>query len=190
MGRGLPEKTCGIVGLGSISAVSPRAEAFGMKVAYYGPRPKPVDFTYYEDLTAMAKAVDCLVVACPATPETNGIVDAAVLAALGADGVIVNVSRGSVVDEQALATALQNGVIAGAGLDVFVGEPTVPEEFIRMEQVVLLPHIGTSTRELREQRSALLHENLRAHFSGRPVPTPVTRARSEVSNEAEKKGGS
>ena len=121
----------------------------------------------------MARLADCLVVTCPATPETRNLVDARVLDALGPEGFLINVARGAIVDETALIAALQEKRIAGAGLDVLRDEPRVPAELIAMEQVVLLPHIGTSTREIRAERGRKLLANLRAHFSGQPAINPV-----------------
>jgi len=174
-GRGLGGKTCGIIGLGAIGkAVARRVEPLGMTVCYYGPRRKTeVAYPYYSDLEAMACASDCLVVSCPATPETRNLVNGRVFDALGPQGYLVNVARGSVVDEQALIAALKEKKIAGAGLDVYADEPRVPAELIAMEQVVLAPHIGSTTQEIREERGAKLLANLRAHFAGKPVPNPV-----------------
>jgi lactate dehydrogenase-like 2-hydroxyacid dehydrogenase len=174
-GRGLGGKTCGIIGLGAIGkAVAKRVEPLGMTVCYHGPRRKAnVTYPYYADLEAMARASDCLVVSCPAMPETRNLVNGRVLDALGPQGYLVNVARGSVVDEQALIAALKEKKIAGAGLDVYADEPNVPAELAAMEQVVLVPHIGSTTQEIREERGAKLLANLLAHFAGKPVPNPV-----------------
>ena len=174
-GRGLGGKTCGIIGLGAIGkAVAKRVEPLGMTVCYHGPRRKAnVTYPYYADLEAMARASDCLVVSCPAMPETRNLVNGRVLDALGPQGYLVNVARGSVVDEQALIAALKEKKIAGAGLDVYADEPRVPAELIAMEQVVLAPHIGSTTQEIREERGAKLLANLREHFAGKPVLNPV-----------------
>ena len=174
-GAGLGGKTCGIIGLGAIGMrIAKRAEAFRMSVRYHGPRPKPgVAYPYDADLESLARASDCLVVACKATPETRHLVNARVLDALGPDGFLVNIARGSIVDEEALVAALRDGRIAGAGLDVFRDEPRVPAALRGMDQVVLTPHIGSTTREVREARGAKLLANLRAHFAGEPVPTPL-----------------
>jgi len=175
MGRELGGKTCGIIGLGRIGRqIAKRAEAFGMSVRYHGPRPKPdVAYPYDADLERMARASDCLVVACAATPATRGLVNARILEALGAEGFLINVARGPIVEERALVAALRTGRIAGAGLDVFWDEPRVPAELTAMENVVLLPHMGSSTREVREGRRTKLMANLRAHFAGEPVPNPL-----------------
>lgn len=174
-GRGLGGKTCGIIGLGRIGReIAKRAEAFGMSVCYHGPRRKPdVQYPYCADLESMARQSDCLVVACWATPATRNLVDARILAALGPEGFLINIARGSIVDEQALIAALGDRRIAGAGLDVFRDEPRVPAELIGMDNVVLLPHMGSSTREIREERGRKLLANLRAHFAGEPVLTPI-----------------
>jgi lactate dehydrogenase-like 2-hydroxyacid dehydrogenase len=175
-GSGLGGKTCGIVGLGAIGvAVAKRAEAFGMSVQYHGPRRKEgVAYAYHPDLASLARESDCLVVACTSTPQTRNLVDARILDALGPDGYLVNIARGPIVDEQALIAALKERRIAGAGLDVFWDEPKVPAELVTMEHVVLAPHIGSTTREVREARGATLLANLRAHFAGKPVLTPLT----------------
>ena len=175
-GREVHGKICGIVGLGRIGrAVAQRVEACGMNVRYHGPHKKEdVAYPYDPDLVSMARAVDCLVVACPPTPATRNLVNARVLDALGADGYLVNISRGANVDEAALIAALASKRIAGAGLDVFQDEPRVPAELLAMEQVVLVPHIGSHTLEIREERGRKVLENLRAHFAGKPVLTPVT----------------
>lgn len=175
-GREVYGKTCGIVGLGRIGrAIARRVEACGMTVHYYGPHKKDdVAYPYHSDLAGMAQVADCLVVACPATPATRNLVDARILAALGPEGYLVNISRGANVDEAALIDALANRHIAGAGLDVFQDEPHVPAALLAMEQVVLVPHIGSHTLEIREERGRKVLENLRAHFAGKPALTPVT----------------
>ena len=166
MSTDLRGKTCGIIGYGGIGrAVAQRVAAFGMAVIYHGPREKPgVAHPYYADLAQMAQASDCLIVTCPETPATRKSVDARILDALGPRGFLVNVARGAIVDEAALLEALQQGRIAGAGLEVFWDEPRVPAALLALEQVVLAPHIGSSTREIREHRGATLLANLRAHF--------------------------
>jgi lactate dehydrogenase-like 2-hydroxyacid dehydrogenase len=144
-----------------------------MSVRYHGPRRKDgVGYPFDPDLESLARASDCLVVACPSTPQTHSLVNARILDALGANSYLVNIARGPIVDERALIAALRDGRIAGAGLDVFWDEPRVPAELAAMEQVVLAPHIGSTTREVREERGRKLLANLRAHFAGEPVPTP------------------
>ncbi len=176
-GRELGGKTCGIIGLGAIGReVAKRVEAFGMPVHYHGPNRKPdVAWPYHADLEAMARVSDCLVVTCASTPETKGMVNARILETLGPDGFLVNIARGAIVDEQALIAALKRKAIAGAGLDVFWDEPRVPAELTGLDNVVMLPHIGSTTREIREERGRKVLANLRARFAGEPVPNPVTR---------------
>lgn len=164
-------KTCGIVGMGRIGReIAVRAAGFGMSICYFGPRRKDdVPYPYFDNLEAMARDCDCLVVTCALTPATHNLVDARTLAALGADGFLVNIARGAIVDESALVAALASKTIAGAALDVFVNEPHVPAELMRTDNVVLAPHMGTSTREVREGRSEKLLADVRAHFAGKPL---------------------
>ncbi len=164
-------KTCGIVGMGRIGReIAVRATSFGMSIGYFGPRRKAdLPYRYFDNLEAMAREVDCLIVTCALTPETRNLVDTRILAALGPDGYLVNVARGPIVDETALVTALASKQLAGAALDVFTNEPHVPEELLRMDNVVLAPHMGTSTREIREGRSDKLLHDVRAHFVGKPL---------------------
>lgn len=168
-------KTCGIVGLGRIGrAVARRAEAFGMKIAYYGPRRKPdVAYAYYENLELLARDSDFLVLCLPGGEETHHTVNAGVLEALGPKGYLINVARGSVVDEGALIKALQSGQLAGAGLDVFEQEPLSASPLTALDNVVLLPHIASATTETRHGMAKVVFENLKAHFQGRPVLTPL-----------------
>jgi lactate dehydrogenase-like 2-hydroxyacid dehydrogenase len=169
----LAGKTCGILGMGNIGrAVAKRAEAFGMKIAYSNPSPRP-DLAYacFASPIELARAADFLVLALPGGPATRHLVDAELLAALGPAGFLVNIARGSVVDEKALVAALQEGRIAGAALDVFEDEPQVPAELLAMENVVLTPHLASGTHETRNAMSRLAFANLQAHFSGRPVLT-------------------
>jgi len=175
-GREVRGKTCGIVGLGRIGReIAARAAAFGMKIRYHGPRQKDgVAYLYHADLQSLARESDVLVVTCRLTPETRNLVDARVLDALGADGFLVNVARGAIVDEDALVAALEGGRIAGAALDVFRDEPCVPEALMRMDNVVLAPHMGTSTREIRDERSRKLLTDLRAFFAGKPLAYPAS----------------
>jgi lactate dehydrogenase-like 2-hydroxyacid dehydrogenase len=174
-GRDVHGKHLGIVGFGRIGQeLARRAQAFDMKVSYHGPRPKAgVAHDYVGDLVELARRVDCLAITCALTPQTRGLVDARVLDALGSEGYLVNVARGPIVDEAALVDALVHGHIAGAGLDVFADEPHVPEALLALDQVVLAPHIGTSTRENRDERARKLLANLRAQCAGAPAPYPV-----------------
>jgi lactate dehydrogenase-like 2-hydroxyacid dehydrogenase len=167
-------RVAGILGLGRIgTAIATRLEAFGMRIAYHGRQRQPVPWEYCPDVTHLAAASDFLVVACPGGPETRGLVDAGVLAALGAEGTLVNIARGSVVDEQALVAALESGTIRSAGLDVYADEPRVPAALIACERAVLLPHVASATEETRHAMARLVVDNLAAHFAGRPPLTPV-----------------
>jgi lactate dehydrogenase-like 2-hydroxyacid dehydrogenase len=167
----------GIVGLGRIgSAIAKRAEAFGMSIAYTKRTVDPlVSYNYYPTVEALAAEVDFLVVAAFGGPTTRGLIDAKVLDALGPKGYLINIARGSVVDETALVAALKEGRIAGAGLDVFVSEPNAPAELFALDNVVLTPHIGSATTTSRQAMADLTFANLVAHFSGKPLPSEVPR---------------
>jgi lactate dehydrogenase-like 2-hydroxyacid dehydrogenase len=177
-GTTLEGKTCGIVGLGQIgSETAKRLASFAMSISYYGPRRKPqVPYAYVADLETLARTADCLVVTCPSTPETRHLIDSRILDALGPDGFLVNVARGAIVDEDALISALRENRIGGAALDVYRDEPRVPSALLEMDNVVLLPHIGSTTKEIRDERGRKLLANLRAHFSGQPLPNPSYRS--------------
>jgi lactate dehydrogenase-like 2-hydroxyacid dehydrogenase len=171
----LQGKTVGIVGMGRIGrAIAKRVEAFGVKIAYQGPnRKRDVSWPYFSDPVALAKASDVIIAACPGGEATRGLVSRAVIDAIGPKGFLVNISRGSVVDEPALIEALQQDRIAGAGLDVFVDEPRVPEAFFAMENVVLQPHVASATHPTRKAMGQLVIDNLAAHFAGKALLTPV-----------------
>jgi lactate dehydrogenase-like 2-hydroxyacid dehydrogenase len=175
VGREVRGKTCGIVGLGRIGAgVARRAEACGMTVRYQGPRRKPdVAYPHHEDVLSLARASDCLVVTCPSTPATRNLIDGKVLDALGPEGFLVNVARGAIIDEDALIAALTDKRIAGAGLDVYRDEPQVPAALLALDNVVLTPHVGSTTFEVREERKRKLLANLHAHFAGQPLLSPL-----------------
>ncbi len=165
----------GIVGLGRIGqAIAKRAEAFGMSIAYTA-RHRRADshHRYLPNAEALAKEVDFLVVITPGGEATRKLIDAKVLSALGPGGYLVNVARGSVVDEAALVRALKDGTIAGAALDVFEREPDVPPELFGLDNVVLTPHIGSATQQTRQAMHDLAFGNLVAHFAGKPLLTPV-----------------
>lgn len=168
-------KTAGILGLGRIGkAIGRRLEALGMRVAYTGRKPQAdVAWRYVPTLAALAAHADFLVVACPGGAATHHLVDAGVLAALGAKGTLINIARGTIVDEPALVDALRRGVIRGAGLDVFADEPNVPPPLLAMDNVVLLPHVGSATRETRQAMADLCRANLDAWFAGQPVPARI-----------------
>lgn len=152
----------GIVGLGHIGqAIARRLDVMGAKVSYSGPRKKPVDYAYFDSAAALAEQARMLIVACPLSDETRGMVDAEVIEALGADGYLINISRGPIVDETALIHALQAGALAGAGLDVFATEPDVPEALRTHPSVILTPHIGSGTTETRRQMGLSMVQSLR-----------------------------
>ena len=167
-------KTLGILGLGRIGeAIARRAESFGMKIRYHNRSRKRVAWPYDADPVALAKNSDVLLVATPGGAETSKIVSARVLDALGPEGYLVNIARGSVVDEAALLKYLQEKKIAGAGLDVFDNEPKIDPEWFGVENAVLFPHVGSATVETRTAMGDLQVENLRLHFAGKPLRTPV-----------------
>jgi lactate dehydrogenase-like 2-hydroxyacid dehydrogenase len=169
-------KTMGIVGLGRIGqAIAKRAEAFGLGLAYHSRSHKPgAPYPYYPSLVDMAEAVDILMVITPGGAGTKHLINAKVLEALGPKGVLINIARGSVVDEKALISALKAGRIANAGLDVFEHEPNVPKELIELPQVVLLPHVGSASVHTRNAMGNLVVENLKQWFAGKGPITPVT----------------
>ena len=170
----LSGRRVGILGLGRIGkAFAQRVAAMGMKVAYTGRKPQDVPYEYVRDLKTLATAVDFLVVACPGGDATRNIVNAEVLAALGKKGTLINIARGSIVDEPALVAALEAGTIKGAGLDVFADEPHIPAALMKMDQVVLLPHVGSATRETRQAMGDLCRANLDAWFADKKVLTLI-----------------
>lgn len=175
LGRKVSGARLGIVGLGRIgSAIARRAAGFDMSVAYTS-RNKVADspYTYYTTPAALAAEVDFLMVITPGGAATKGLINAEVLTALGKKGYLINVARGSVVDESALIEALKNDVIAGAALDVFEDEPNVPEALRAMSHVVLTPHVASATWETRRAMADLAFGNLQAHFAGKTLLTPV-----------------
>ncbi len=165
----------GLVGMGRIGqAIAHRALAFGMSVAYTARTAKPdLPFRFVASVKELAAQSDFLTVITPGGAGTRKLINAEVLAALGAQGFLINVARGSVVDEAALIDALQKGVIAGAGLDVFEDEPRVPQALIDLPHVVLAPHIGSATGQTRQAMADLAVANIAAHFTGQPLLTPV-----------------
>jgi lactate dehydrogenase-like 2-hydroxyacid dehydrogenase len=171
----LRDRTVGMVGMGRIGqAIARRLEASRVPVVYHSRKPaEGVSYKHYPDLIEMAKAVDTLVVIVPGGAGTAKMVNADVMKALGPRGVIVNVARGSVVDDQALISALQSGAILAAGLDVFEKEPNVPDELRSMQNVVLLPHIGSASVVTRNAMDQLVVDNLKVWFAGKPPLTPV-----------------
>ena len=173
--RGLTGRKVGIYGLGTIGEqIARRAAAFAMEIGYHNRRRRPdVSYPYYATLHDLARWADVLVVAVRAGPGNRHAVDAGVLAALGPEGHVVNIARGSVIDEAALIRALREGLIAGAGLDVFEREPSVPDELVALENVVLTPHIAGGTLEAQAALQDLVVANVDAFFAGDPVLTPV-----------------
>lgn len=173
--RKVSGKCMGILGLGRIGrAIARRAEAFDMRILYHDREPQAgVAYKFYPKLADMARDCDVLMVICAGGASTYHLVDAEVLAALGPEGTLISIARGSVVDEPALVKALADGTLGAAGLDVFEAEPRVPEALWAMDNVVLQPHMASATHETRKAIADLAVDNLRAHFSGRPVLTPV-----------------
>ena len=164
----------GILGLGRIGEeIARRAEVFGMTVGYHNRNRKDVPYRYYPTLLEMARDVDTLVVVVPGGAATHHLVDAEVLEALGPDGVLVNVGRGTVVDEAALIEALRTGTIQAAGLDVYENEPNVPQELIDLENTVLLPHVGSASEPTRRAMGRLVVDNLESWFEKAKPVTPV-----------------
>jgi lactate dehydrogenase-like 2-hydroxyacid dehydrogenase len=168
-------KTVGILALGRIGkAIATRCEAFGLKIVYHGrSQQKDVTYPYYPTLVGMAKDVDILLSVAPGGASTFHAINAEVLAALGPTGVLINIGRGSVVDEKALIKALQDKVIFSAGLDVFEDEPHVPSELIAMDHVVLLPHVGSASHHTRNLMGQLVVDNILAFQAGKAPVTPV-----------------
>ncbi|MCX7281251.1 MAG: 2-hydroxyacid dehydrogenase [Alphaproteobacteria bacterium] len=168
-------KRVGILGMGRIGKeIGKRATAMNNSVAYHSRKPvADVPYKHYPDPVELAKNSDFLVIIIPATPLTNKIVSKAVIEALGPTGILVNVARGAVVDEDALVEALVSGKLGGAGLDVFVNEPQVPQALLSMDNVVLQPHVGSATHETRRAMSQLVLDNLDAKFAGKPLLTEI-----------------
>lgn len=175
LGVTLANKKIGVVGLGGIGQmVAKRCAAFDMNVVYFGPREKKDQpYTYYSDLKKMAGDCDYLMLTCPGGEKTKNLVNIDVLQALGAEGILINISRGTVVDQPALIGALQNGIIKAAGLDVFQNEPHIPQELVSMDNVVLLPHIGSATVETRTTMGQLVVDNIKAQLQGTALITEV-----------------
>ncbi|MFK7838406.1 MAG: 2-hydroxyacid dehydrogenase [Sulfitobacter sp.] len=178
LGMHMSGKTLGVVGMGRIGKAIARRAAlgFGMKVVFYN-RSTVTDLTFdatqLDGLTDVMASADVVVLALPATPQTHHLINADALAAMTPDSYLINIARGDIIDEAALIAALSARQIAGAGLDVYEFEPKVPEALIAMENVTLLPHLGTSALEVREQMGMMAVDNLIAFFEGKPVPNPV-----------------
>jgi lactate dehydrogenase-like 2-hydroxyacid dehydrogenase len=172
------DRTVGIVGLGRIGkAIARRLDAMSVPVVYCGRTRQPdVAYRHYPNLTEMARAVDVLLVITPGGPETRNMINAEVLEALGPNGILINMSRGSVVDEDALIKALREKKILSAGLDVYAKEPHVPRELLGMDHIVLFPHLGSASVQTRRAMDQLVVDNLLAWGAGKPALTPVPEA--------------
>ena len=171
----LRNRTVGMVGMGAIGqAIARRLDAFGVPVVYHTRKPRrDVSYLHCPSLLEMARAVDILMVIVPGGPGTQNLINAEVLEALGPEGILINMARGSVVDEPALIKALQDKRIMAAGLDVFAKEPDVPQELIAMDNVVLFPHLGSASVYTREKMDQLVVDNIAAWAAGKPPLTPV-----------------
>lgn len=173
----LRDRTVGLVGMGRIGqAIARRLEAFRVTVVYHARRPQAVAYRHYPSLLDMARAVDVLLVIVPGGVETRNLINAEVLEALGPKGILINIARGSVVDEPALIAALREKKIFSAGLDVFANEPKVPRELMEMENVVLFPHLGSASAYTRAAMDQLVVDNLLSWASGKGPLTPVPEA--------------
>jgi glyoxylate reductase len=180
LGTGLAGKTLGVVGLGAIGrAVARRALAFGMQIAYSGPRRAPADVEHalgdarHLPLDELLPAADVLTLHCPLTPQTHHLIDERALGRMRPSAFLVNTARGPIVDEAALETALRSGALAGAALDVYEREPEIQPGLLELENVVLLPHLGSATVQTRTDMAVLAAENAIAVLEGRRPPTPV-----------------
>jgi lactate dehydrogenase-like 2-hydroxyacid dehydrogenase len=175
LGRSVGGKTMGVLGLGGIGrAIADRGVALRMRVLYHGPRRKPdVPYLYVADPVELGRASDYLMVACAGGPQTRHLVSAAVIEALGPQGTLINVARGSVVDEGALIAALRDGRLGHAALDVFDSAPNPSPDLLKLPNVIVQPHHGSATVETRTAIGQLMIDNLAAHFGGRPLLTPV-----------------
>ena len=170
----LAGKCVGIAGMGRIGQdLAKRLEPFKVKLAYTGPTRKELPYEYFSDIKSLAKASDILILACPASPETEKMINAEVLEALGPRAYLINIARGSVVDEAALLVALQQKIIAGAALDVFKNEPNPNVGFLNIDNVLLTPHIGSATSETRQLMTNLAIDNLEAFYNKKPLLTEV-----------------
>lgn len=174
--RSLQGRRVGIVGLGRIGqSIARRCAAFNTTIGWHGPRAKSeVEWQYFPEVVELARWADVLVAALPGGPETRGVISRAALEALGPEGVFVNISRGSVVDQAALVELLASGRLGSAGLDVFDDEPRVPEALFTMDNVVLQPHMGSATHPTRTAMGRLVLDNVAAWAESRPLLTPVT----------------
>lgn len=177
----LQGRNLGLVGIGHVGqAIARRAEAFGLSIGYHARSERKLNYRYYLTLLEMARDVDIPMVAAPGGPATRHLVDAEVLRTLGPQGVLINIARGSLVDEQALIGALRAGDIKAAGLDVYEDEPNVPRELAELENTVLLPHVGSASIPTRRKMAEFSVANLRSWFSDRTALTPAAEARDLV----------
>ena len=164
----------GIVGMGRIGkSIAKRAEGFDCKISYHSRNKKDVAYKYFDNIAKLAEEVDTLCVITPGGKETEKLVSLEVLKSLGKKGVIINVARGSVIDQDAMIHCLKENLIAGAGLDVYNNEPNIPKELIELNNTVLLPHIGSATIETRRAMGQLVFDNVAAYFAGKELITPV-----------------
>jgi lactate dehydrogenase-like 2-hydroxyacid dehydrogenase len=175
LGRSVGRKTCGVIGLGGIGrAIADRAAAFRMRVIYQGPRKKAdAPYEYFADPVELARQSDYLMVACKGGPDTRHLVSKAVIEALGPAGTIINVARGSVIDEPAMIEALKSGKLGFAALDVFENEPNISKDLLALPNVIVQPHHGTGTVETRTEIGQVMLDNLAAHFAGKKLINPV-----------------
>ena len=181
LSRSADNRRVGILGLGRIGlALARKLEPFHAEIAYHNRTPRDVPYRYFDNLAEMAAICEVLFVVTPGGEDTRGIVDRGVLDALGPDGLLVNVSRGSVVDEAALVAALRDGRLGAAGLDVFANEPHVPEALFSMPNVVLTPHIGSATVETRRAMGNLVIDNLLQHLADGRVISPIPECRDQA----------
>jgi len=170
----LRDRTAGIVGMGRIGkAIARRFDAMKVPVVYHSRRPADVPYKYYPDLLDMARDVNLMIVITPGGAATKNLINADVLKALGPEGILINVARGSVVDEPALIKALKDKTILSAGLDVFIDEPQVPQELMEMDNVVLLPHVGSASHATRRAMDELVANHIISWFAGKGPLTPV-----------------
>jgi lactate dehydrogenase-like 2-hydroxyacid dehydrogenase len=175
LGRSVGRKTCGVIGLGGIGrAIADRAATFRMRVIYQGPRKKAdASYEYFADPVELARQSDYLMVACKGGAETRHLVSKDVIDALGPTGTLINVARGTVVDEPAMIDALKAGRLGFAALDVFENEPNVSKDLLALPNVLVQPHHGSATIETRTEMGQLMFDNMVAHFAGKPLLTPL-----------------
>lgn len=174
LGNSPQGKTVGILGLGKIGKrIAEKAKQFGLSILYHGRKAQNVPYQYYDNIIDMAKKSDYLIASCTGSDETKNIVNIDILNALGKNSYLINVSRGSTVNENDLIYALQNNIIAGAGLDVYQNEPNIPDQLINLDNVVLLPHIGTATKETRIKMLNMVLDNIVSYFTTGTAINPV-----------------